>query len=42
MNIIDVATWLTLACLPAFLLLDLAYRARRFQTPVSGACVRWS
>ena len=33
MNIIDVATWVTLACLPAFLLLDMVYRARRFQTP---------
>ena len=33
MNIIDIATWLTLGLLPAFLLLDVAYRARRFQTP---------
>jgi sterol desaturase/sphingolipid hydroxylase (fatty acid hydroxylase superfamily) len=33
MNIIDIATYLTLGCIPAFLLLDVAYRARRFQTP---------
>lgn len=33
MNIIDIATWLTLGMLPAFLLLDVAYRARKFQTP---------
>lgn len=33
MNIISVATWLTLGCIPAFILLDVAYRARRFETP---------
>ena len=33
MNIIEIATWLTLGCIPAFLVLDLAYRARRFETP---------
>src|SRR5688500_7227095 len=33
MNIIEIATWLTLGCIPAFLLLDVAYRARRFHTP---------
>ena len=33
MNIIEIVTWLTLGCLPAFLLLDVAYRARRFETP---------
>ena len=33
MNIIEIATWLTLGCLPAFLLLDLAYGARRVKTP---------
>ena len=32
-NLIDVATWLTLACIPAFLLLDIAYRARPVRTP---------
>ncbi|HEX8154305.1 MAG TPA: sterol desaturase family protein, partial [Thermoanaerobaculia bacterium] len=33
MNTIDLATTLTFACLPAFLLLDLAYRARKFDAP---------
>lgn len=33
MNIVDIATWLTLGCIPAFILLDVAYRARRFTTP---------
>lgn len=33
MNIIEIATWLTLGTIPAFLLLDVAYRARRFETP---------
>lgn len=29
----EVVPWLTLACIPAFLLLDLAYGARRVRTP---------
>ncbi|MFP5247780.1 MAG: sterol desaturase family protein, partial [Thermoanaerobaculia bacterium] len=33
MNITQIATWLTFATIPAFLLLDVAYRARRFETP---------
>lgn len=33
MNITNIATWLTLGCIPAFILLDVAYRARRFHTP---------
>ncbi|HEX7152980.1 MAG TPA: sterol desaturase family protein [Thermoanaerobaculia bacterium] len=33
MNIIDLATWASLACLPLFLLLDFVHRARRFETP---------
>lgn len=32
-DITAIATWLTLGCIPAFLLLDVAYRARRFETP---------
>jgi sterol desaturase/sphingolipid hydroxylase (fatty acid hydroxylase superfamily) len=33
MNIIDLATWLTLGLIPLFILLDVVYRARRFETP---------
>lgn len=33
MNLINVLTWVTLGCLPAFLLLDVVYRARQFETP---------
>jgi sterol desaturase/sphingolipid hydroxylase (fatty acid hydroxylase superfamily) len=32
-NLIRIATWLTLACIPAFLVLDLVYGARRVRTP---------
>ncbi|HYH06145.1 MAG TPA: sterol desaturase family protein [Thermoanaerobaculia bacterium] len=32
-DITAIATWLTLGMIPTFLLLDLAYRARRYQTP---------
>lgn len=33
MNWIEIATWVTLALLPLFLLLDLVHRARRWSTP---------
>ena len=33
MNIIDIATWLTFGMVPLFILLDVVYRARRFETP---------
>ena len=33
MDFIEVLTWAALACLPAFLVLDFFYRARRFDTP---------
>ena len=33
MNIIDLATWLTLGLLPLFILLDVVYRARRYEIP---------
>jgi len=33
MNIIDLATWLALGCLPLFIALDFVYKARRFDTP---------
>lgn len=32
-NIAAIATWATFACIPAFLVLDLVYGARRFATP---------
>jgi sterol desaturase/sphingolipid hydroxylase (fatty acid hydroxylase superfamily) len=33
MDLVNLATWAALGTLPAFLVLDLVYRARRFQTP---------
>jgi sterol desaturase/sphingolipid hydroxylase (fatty acid hydroxylase superfamily) len=33
MTLIDIATWATLACLPAFLVLDLVYKARPYYRP---------
>ena len=33
MKLIDIATWVTLGLLPSFILLDVVYRARRFETP---------